>query len=156
WLALIQASASIRGIADHAITHNVRVRWFDHEEFVRTRLARGGVRDFLVPINAVEQAPPPPVARMSYLARLSPVNEECLAFLAPPTLSRLGVVFCGDSPLGDGPSYGNSFLPSGPRPVLPVVATAPHHGSESNAVAYGHLNAWGYVQVWLRTGGSRK
>ena len=154
WLSLINTAENIRAIADHAIQHNVRVRWFDFDEFARTRKAKGGVRGFLMPLNAIEQAPSPRL-ELGYLARLSPINEACLAFIAPPKLERLGVVFCGDSPLGDGPRYATSFLGHLPRPVLPLVATAPHHGSESNHVAYSHLSRWASVLVWLRTGGSK-
>lgn len=155
WLELINTASNIRAIAEQAIIHGVRVRWFDFDEFAETRLPRGGVPNFLVPLNAVEQAPSPRIG-LSYLARLSPINEACLAFFAPPTITRLGVVFCGDSLLGDGPGYRTSFLAGRPRPLFPVVATAPHHGSESNSVAYGHLSSWSHVQVWLRTGGSKR
>lgn len=155
WLGLIDAAENIRAIAEIAIERQVRVRWFDFDEFARTRSPRGGVPHFLVPLNAVEQAPPPRV-NLSYLARLSPINEACLAFIAPPTWTHLGVVYCGDSPLGDGPGYATSFLDGLPPPKLPVVATAPHHGSESNQIAYSHLGRWADVQVWLRTGGSQK
>ena len=155
WLGLIDSAFSIRAIAEIAIERRIRVRWFDFDEFARTRRASGGVRGFLVPLNAVEQAPVPRTG-LSYLARLSPINEACLAFFAPPTVTRLGVVFCGDSPLGNGLQYSDSFLAGLPRPRLPVIATAPHHGSESNQIAYRHLSSWATVCVWLRTGGSKK
>lgn len=153
WLELIDTAEAIRGIAKQAILRGIRVRWFDFHEFTRTRQPRGGIRNFLLPLNAVEQAPPPQL-EMSYVARLTQINEECLAFFAPPSLRRLGIVFCGDSPLGDGRRYANSFLTAAKRPLLPVVATAPHHGSESNACAYQHLGAWANVWAWLRAGGS--
>lgn len=157
WLELMDTAEAIRGIADYAIRRQLGVRWFDFHEFSRTRQRRGGIRNFLIPLNAVEQAPPPQMA-LSYIARLTPINEECLAFLAPPSWHRLGVVFCGDSPMGDGEKYKNSFLADEVRldTWLPVVATAPHHGSESNACAYQHVGAWANVCVWLRAGGSAK
>jgi hypothetical protein len=155
WLGLIDAAANIRAIAATALERRIRIRWFDFDEFSETRRARGGVRHFLIPLNSVEQIPMPQL-HLSYLARLSPVNEACLAFLAPPSISRLGVAFCGDSPLGDGAGYGTSFLPRTLGPSLPIVATAPHHGSENNRVAYGHLVAWADVRAWLRTGGDRR
>jgi hypothetical protein len=154
WLGLIEAAASIRGIADQAIKHRVPVRWFDFGEFERERQSRGGIPGFLVPINAVEQSRPPSIG-LSYLARLSVTNEASLVFFAPPTLRHLGVLFCGDSPLGDGVNYSNSFLQHIPSPPLPILATAPHHGSQSNAGAYGHAERWAEVQVWLRTGGTK-
>ncbi len=155
WLGLIKTAKFIYKIAEQAIQNGLRIRWFDFDAFSTIRRPRGGIPNFLVPLNAVEQALPPQVA-FSYLARLSPINEESLAFLAPPTLRRLGVVFCGDSPMGDGSQYRNSFLKHIRSPWLPVVATAPHHGSENNRMAYGHLGQWTSVVVWLRAGGSKK
>ena len=155
---LIKTAESIRTIAAQAIKHQVPVRWFDFEAFARTRKAKGGIPGFLEPLNSVEAAPPP-LLELSYFAKLSAVNEACLAFIAPSELMTIGVVFCGDSPLGDGPGYKNSFFNSrtnyGQWPQN-LVATAPHHGSESNAMAYGHLSSWATVLTWLRTGGSSK
>lgn len=158
WFDLIKTAESIRTIAAQAIRYQVPVRWFDFEAFARTRVADGGNPGFLEPLNSVEAAPPP-LLELSYFAKLSAVNEACLAFIAPPEFLKLGVVFCGDSPLGDGLGYKNSFFNSrtnlGQWPRH-LVATAPHHGSESNAIAYGHLSSWATVNTWLRTGGSSK
>jgi len=153
WIGLIDTAKAIREIANQAIKYGVRIRWFDFDAFTQTKRPKGGVPGFLIPLNAVEQTPAPRT-NISYLAQLSQVNEESLVFFAPPFVDRLGVIFCGDSPLGDGPSYGNSFLHATPQPVLPVVATAPHHGSESNKSAYSHLKVWCHVPVWLKAGGS--
>jgi hypothetical protein len=158
WLGLIKTAESIRNIAAQAIRHKVPVRWFDFEAFAMTRVANGGNPGFLEPLNSVEAARPP-LLHLSYLAKLSAANEECLAFIAPPEYLKLGVVFCGDSPLGDGPGYKNSFFNSraGIAPCRGyLVATAPHHGSESNAMAFGHLSSWARVITWLRTGGSSR
>lgn len=154
WLGLIETAEAIRGIAMAAIRHGIRTRWFDFEAFERTRRASGGARRFLVPINAVEQAPPPTSLRL-YM-QLTLINRQSLAFFAPPGRGRHGFLFCGDSPLGDGPGFANSFLPHLPMPFPVVIATAPHHGSESNRAAYAHLNAWAWVGVLLRAGGSMK
>ncbi|WP_175944124.1 AAA family ATPase [Burkholderia pyrrocinia] len=54
--------------------------------------------------------------------------------------------------LGDGPLYANSFL-SGKRAHGPLIATAPHHGADSNAMAYGHIAGFGSVSFWIRAGG---
>ena len=59
WLDLIDTAKAIRGIAVAAIRHRIRTRWFDFEEFARTRRPVGGARGFLVPVNAVEQEAPP-------------------------------------------------------------------------------------------------
>jgi hypothetical protein len=157
WLGLIKTARNIRAIAQSAIRYNARVRWFDFEEFSITRIAKGGVRNFLVPLNAVEQARPAKVdANLTYLAFLTAVNRECLVFFAPPFIDRMGVIFCGDSPLGDGSQYRSSFLKATPKPQFPIIATAPHHGAESNQVAYAHLSNWANVFLWIRTGGSSK
>ena len=156
WLELIDAAQAIRAIAAQAIGHGVPIRWFDYNAFATSRSAQGGNAQFLEPLNSVEQPPPPP-RKLSYLAQLSPANEQCLAFLAPADTTRLGVMFCGDSPLGDGPSYANSFLTNKIQPhSLPFVATAPHHGSENNQPAYRHISAWGHPSLWVRSGGSVK
>ena len=154
WLDLIETAKAIRGIAIAAIRHSIPTRWFDFDGFARKRPASGGIRGFLVPINAVEQAPPP--SGLSLLAKLTLINQQSLVFFAPPAPSRLGVLFCGDSPLGDGRKFANSFLPALPLLHWPIVVTAPHHGSESNSVAYVHLNEWAKCIVLLRAGGSAK
>lgn len=156
WLGLIETAQAIRDLAIAAIRHGIRTRWFDFEKFAKTRQAAGGARGFLVPINAVEQATP-----LTMLARwmhLTQINRESLVFLAPPTRRRFGVLFCADSPLGDGPQYVHSFLPTLPPSArwIPMVATAPHHGSETNKAAYDHLRKWPNVRVLLRAGGSVK
>ena len=152
WLELIATAEAIRDIAVAAIRHRIRTRWFDFAEFARTRQSVGGARGFLVPVNAVEQEAPP--TDLLHYMQLQLINQQSLVFLAPPAPSRLGVLFCGDSPLGDGPDFARSFLPARPRPFWPIVATAPHHGSESNSAAYVHLNAWSDVAVLLRAGGN--
>lgn len=158
WLDLIDTAERIRKIAVQAIRHNVNVRWFDFSEFVKTRNASGGVPGLLIPLNAVELTVPPPPLTMNYMARLTPVNEECLVFYSPGTdfPYDLGVVFTGDSPLGDGPSYQRSFISWASTDHRCIIATAPHHGSESNMVAYGHLQNVSTVLLWLRSGGSQK
>lgn len=156
WLELIDAAQAIRAIAAQAIGYGVPIRWFDYNAFATSRSARGGNGQFLEPLNSVEQPPPPP-RKLSYLAKLSPANEQCLAFLAPADATRLGVMFCGDSPLGDGPSYANSFLTKKIQPQsLSFVATAPHHGSENNQPAYTHISGWARPLLWVRSGGSVK
>lgn len=159
WIELIDTAERIRKIAVQAVRHEVEVRWFDFGEFAKTRHASGGELGLLVPLNAVEfVVPPPPIKMMSYMARLSPVNEECLVFFSSggEWPGKLGVVFTGDSPMGDGRRYSQTFLSGSLSPLQFVVATAPHHGSESNAIAYKHLGAYSDVVLWLRSGGSHK
>ncbi|MBS8274322.1 MBL fold metallo-hydrolase [Thalassospira tepidiphila] len=154
WIKAIDTAKNIHAIAVQAAKYNVPIRWFDYECYSHTRKPVGGERNFLIPLNSVELSPPMRTS-LGYLARLSVVNQECLTFLAPPSLNRMGVVFCGDSPMGDGPSYTNSFLKNITPPMSPIVATAPHHGSDSNKVAYHHLSKWP-VFCWVRTGGTKK
>lgn len=156
WLGLIETAEAIRKVAIAAIDQKIPTRWFDFDEFSQTRRAKGGAPGFLIPVNAVEQATPPTV--LAKFLQLTKINRESLVFLAPPATERLGVLFCADSPLGDGPNFGTSFL--SPLPIrthwFPIVATAPHHGSESNKAAYNHLCNLGNVAVLLRAGGSAK
>lgn len=158
WVGLVDTAERIRKIAVQAIRHNVKVRWFDFGEFAETRQPSGGEPGLLVPLNAVELVvPPAPSTVMEYMARLTPVNEECLVLLSPHGGGwpyQLGVVFTGDSPLGDGPGYSQTLLDWPLERRQMVVATAPHHGSESNAMAYTHLQQMTHVVLWLRSGGS--
>lgn len=156
WLDLLETCEAIRNLAVAAIRNRVPTRWFDFDGFEKTRQAAGGAPGFLCPINAVEQATPPSI--LALFLHLTQINRESLVFLAPPTNERLGVLFCADSPLGDGPKYGYSFLPALPlqMSLLPIVATAPHHGSETNKIAYSHLRKWARIDVLLRAGGSTK
>jgi hypothetical protein len=158
WVELINTAERIRKIAVQALRYKVKVRWFDFGEFAITRQAYGGESDVLIPLNAVELAvPTPPLNGLSYWARLTPVNEECLVFFSPgKLLVKLGVIFTGDSPMGDGLGYAQNFLSTSSKPRPFVVVTAPHHGSEVNAVAYKHLAACANVVLWLRSGGSSK
>ncbi len=156
WLGLIETAEAIRKVANAAIEQKIPTRWFDFEGFQKTRQANGGARGFLVPVNSVEQASSP--KNIAIYLRLTEINRESLVFLAPPARERLGVLFCADSPLGDGSDFGVSFLSSlrMPRTWFPIVATAPHHGSESNNSAYSHLHDWANIATLLRAGGSKK
>lgn len=152
WLRLIETAEAIRKIGKAAIDRRLRVRWFDYVAYAKTGVPAGGIPGFLVPINAVEQQAPEQLG-LSLFARLSPTNEASLAFFAPATRRAPGVLFCGDSPLGDGPDYRNSFLDDRRRPWEPIVVTAPHHGAETNRIAYRHIYRWSDVAVLLRAGG---
>ncbi|SIT20320.1 MBL fold metallo-hydrolase [Insolitispirillum peregrinum] len=153
WLGLIETSDAIRNIAALCISHSIPTRWFDFNGFINNGLSSGGVNGFLVPINAIEQ--PSIEIEYSLYMNLTKINQESLVFFAPPRNSLLGVLFCADSPLGVGPNFSYSFLPSY-SPLSPIVATVPHHGAESNAIAYQHLKSWGGVDVFLRAGGTIK
>ena len=155
WLGLIDCGEAIEGIARAALGRPCKIRWFDFDAYIKTGTATGGIPRLLVPVNAVEQAQPDVLFELSYLARLSQINREALVFWSPGSRRRFGALFCGDSPLGDGRKFSRSFLAQFPTPNLPVIATAPHHGAETNRAAYPHLTAWAHVLVLLRAGGDR-
>lgn len=161
-IGLIKTAERIREIALQAIRHNVGVRWFDFGAFRARGYPSGGEPDLLIPLNSVELlSPPAPAIGLSYLARLTPYNRECLVFLSPSYdepdschRSNPNIVFTGDSPLGDGPNFATSWLIWPSNISIRAIATAPHHGSENNAYAYDHLTNVVDVDVWLRSGGS--
>lgn len=158
FLHAIKTAKRIRDIAMQAMRHNVNVRWFDFQSFIDDHhQAYGGEPGLLVPLNAVELVEPPPAnAVMRLLTRLTPVNEQSLVFLSrkvdDPLLRTIDVVFTADSPLGVGVEYAESFLP-GFEPDRCAIATAPHHGSDNNRMAYDHLNQMVPVLLWVRSGG---
>ena len=160
WLELIDTADVIRKIALSAFEHNVKIRWFEYTHEESKLQSCDGIPGLLVPINAVEQRQPPPTdSRVCYLLRLSVYNEQSLSFYSPSQrLERSGVLFCGDSPMGYGKDYSTPFkFPQHFKPHS-LIATAPHHGSNSNKGAYEHISEWmGPRQVfWLRNGGSKK
>jgi len=150
-MTLIETAERIRKIAENARNNHIPVRWFDYSEFRRTRVSAGGTR-FLVPVNSVELVTPPALAgRVTRFVQLSRANRECLVFHSLSEHGEMSVLFSGDSPLGDGPGYATSFLDHrlGNRPL---VVTAPHHGSESNAIAYTHIAKLCKPDYWIRSG----
>lgn len=155
-MELIDTSERIRRIALSAHAKGVPVRWFDYLAYSKDRTATGG-EDFLRPVNAKELLEPPSL-RLLELHRfitLSRANRESLVFLSSGRDAHVEVLFCGDSPLGDGACYSSSFL-LGQQTAKPLIATAPHHGSDSNAMAYGHIAKFGSVAFWIRAGGKPK
>lgn len=157
FLHAIKTAKRIHDIAAQAMRHNVNVRWFDFQSFIDHRQASGGEPGLLVPLNAVELVEPPPANTfMQFLTRLTPVNEQSLVFLSreddDPLCRTIDVVFTADSPLGDGFEYAKSFLPQS-EPDRWAIATAPHHGSDNNRIAYDHLNQMIPVLLWVRSGG---
>jgi len=150
---LIETAERIRAIAASASLKGIPVRWFDYLAFSRDRIASGG-ESFMQPINAKELLFPPELNpfELRRFITLSRVNRESLVFLSSNNDAHVDVLFCGDSPLGDGHHYSDSFL-KGKSTAAPLIATAPHHGAESNNMAYGHIAAFGPVAFWIRSGG---
>jgi hypothetical protein len=156
WLSLIDTAKTIREIAIKAIENNIRIRWFDYAKFARERKTYGGKPGFLEPMNSFEITGSHTRREKCTYMELTKINKESLVFFAPaPPRGGLDVLFCADSPLGDGPKHNNIYPPPHSRNSNCLVATAPHHGSESNKIAYDHLKAWGEVSVFLRAGGSK-
>ena len=159
WLDLIITANIIRQIANLAIGHKAIIRWFDYGGFENKGWELGGTHGLLIPINAVEQNVPSwGYTKKSSQLRLCAVNERCLSFYSPGNKSRSGVLFCGDSPMGYGKKCSQPFIIPQQDTIPFFVATAPHHGSQTNARAYNYiLNQIRTIRVfWIRTGGTEK
>jgi hypothetical protein len=154
WLGLIETEEIIRKIASQAFRRSIKIRWFDYGGFTEGLAPRGGVPGLLVPINAVEQSPPPRILRSPEF--LSKINRESLVFYAPENRRWPAILFTSDSPLGTGSAFTAPFPPPRLRPRRDIVATAPHHGAESNSMAYRNISTWANVAVWIRAGGSSR
>ncbi|MGF6763356.1 ribonuclease BN (tRNA processing enzyme) [Paraburkholderia sp. GAS33] len=152
-MELIETAERIRKIALSANDKGIPVRWFDYLAYSKDRIATGG-EDFLKPLNAKELKEPPTLTGVAFrrFIALSRANRESLVFFSSGDDAHVDIMFCGDSPLGDGLRYATSFL-SGKRTDKPLIVTAPHHGADSNAMAYGHIAGFGKVSFWIRAGG---
>lgn len=155
WHALIDTAERIGKVAATAIAARARVRWFDQSEFEETGVRRGGVAGVLLPMNACEQRsptePPMPEGVILYMLTISQANRRSLVFYAPPVCDgEFGVVFSADTALTWG--YGDQWeLPAYPHMKnSDAVGTAPHHGSDNNAIAYAHAREHYNVRGWLR------
>ena len=165
WRELIEAAGNIGKIVLSADDHDIDIRWFDYEKFRDTGQPYVCHPEYLVPINSVERIPPPPknVKTVCFL-HLSVNNRQCLAFHSPGMFAVPEILFCGDSPMGYGTKFSKSFelpeLASQSRPTS-IIVTAPHHGSESNNMAYDHIcnEIFSHVAsdrlLWVRSGGTR-
>lgn len=106
-----------------------------------------------MPINSVELRRVSRYSgRLERFVQLTKVNRECLVLHSPSIDGDVEVLFCGDSPLGDGPGYRNTFL-ANMEFRWPLVITAPHHGADTNAIAYRHLGGVVDHAYWVRSGG---
>lgn len=122
WSA-IEAASRIRAIAIQAFHRGIPVRWFEFDPHNPS----GGI-DSLRPINAREIANVRlrVTSLLDFLA-LTVSNKESLVFWSPPQDQYDGVLFTADSDLA------GVKLPS---QLHGAIVTAPHHGSDANAVAY--------------------
>jgi hypothetical protein len=142
--SFIDAASRIREAAILAFHKGVTVRWFEHNPLAPF----GGASDLLLPANAQQllRMYNRKVSVMEYIS-LSVANRESLVFWAPPTERMPGVLFTADSDLA---------IMSLPAGVENSLATAPHHGSESNADAYDvvmYASGDGTSVTWVRSDG---
>lgn len=152
-IELIDTAERVRKIALSTIGKGVKVRWFDYLAYSKHRKATGG-KAFLRPVNAKEILPQAVLLSVQHrkFVALTRANRESLVFFSATDDAHVGILFCGDSPLGDGRRYANSFL-KGKSFNKPLIVTVPHHGADSNAMAYGHIKEFGSVAFWIRSGG---
>jgi len=143
------ASYLIRQIFLAAYRSGSLIRWFDYVGNNNQINASGGIRDLLVPVNAVEvgQIRRPKRSALEYIA-LTRSNKQSLVFASPKDEFSSGVLFTADSDL--------SFSQAVPWDDQMII-TSPHHGSESNRYAYIRFSqetAREKDVVWVRSDGN--
>lgn len=147
FLQALSAANRIRDITMACAHRGIPIRWFRHS----STDAKGGKKDVLEPLNAVEIARTMPrrVRALRYIA-LSTANRLSLTFCSPRQVGHPGVVFTADSDL---------------RSSVPIpwqrnmIVTSPHHGSEANAAAYIRFNKEVHGKfnvIWVRSDGRFK
>lgn len=141
-LEAIDAAYRIRKIALRAFERGCQIRWF---KFGGS--PSGGNPGFLEPINSKEifRILPKRTSTLEYLA-LSKSNRESLVFYCPESKDFPAVFFSADSDL-------NFNLPS-PSPNRSPIVTSPHHGAESNSMAYEFIGEWlnpNTIPIWVRS-----
>lgn len=135
-VSVIDAASRIREAAILAFHKGITVRWFEHDPTD----PKGGLSRVLEPVNSREVfAMRQYGGSMVEYISLSVTNRESLVFWAPPTDKMPGVLFNADSDLAD---VNLKFSTEN------SLATAPHHGSESNA------NVYNIVEQNIPTGSS--
>lgn len=143
WSA-IDAARRIRDLAVEAFHRGIPVRWFEFD----TAAPSGGV-PALRPVNAraIVRVRPRVALLLDFLA-LTVSNRESLVFWLPPTDQHPGVLFTADSALA-----GMRL----PLELSGAISTAPHHGSEANAAAYGAVSRVAQQSsssvTWVRSDG---
>lgn len=155
-----RAAESIRRIVNAAVRNRIPIRWFDFDEFLKTKTPIGGDADLLEPINSVELAGPITTLSAKTLCLslyLSPANVESLVFYRPETKSEPAVFFLADSRLAFGTSRPKGDFPAPKKlPTRGSIITAPHHGSQVNDHAFLVLNSWSIAthnNLFVRNGG---
>jgi ribonuclease BN (tRNA processing enzyme) len=147
WLSAINAADRIKKIAYLAYDRQIRIRWFDFDEFKRKGQSSGGEKNILEPVNAFEILPQTiKISALKYLY-LTVDNKKSIVFLSPENNKKLGVLFTGDSDF-------KLFNIQHQSPILPMIVTTPHHGSDNNKNAYKVINSWHNNPsslIWVRS-----
>lgn len=151
FMEALSAATRIRQISSAAFHSGALIRWFDYIGKGQQSI-RGGIRDFLTPVNSEEIAriQRPKRSALKYLA-LTTANNESLVFMCPRGNGIPPILFTADSDLSFNQPISWSHE---------ILITAPHHGSESNAYAYKRFgkdtkNAIEDV-IWIRSDGRFK
>lgn len=143
----VSGAKLIREIALAAYLSGSLIKWFDFIGDKNLAQAAGGIRDVLIPVNAVEvaQIRRPKRGALKYIA-LTRSNKQSLVFTSPKTKDDPGVLFTADSNLR---FYQQISWHEH------MIITAPHHGSEANQHAYSIFkNETGGMDVsWVRSDG---
>ncbi len=149
WLSAINAAGRIRKIAIFAYARELKVRWFDFNEFKLQGKPSGGEQGNLEPVNACETSLRTiKISALKYLY-LTECNKKSLVFLAPEDSNNPGVLFTADS---DFKLFNIQHL----SPTLSMIVTTPHHGSDNNEKAYEVINSWHENSssiIWVRSDG---
>lgn len=147
-LEAISASDLIRQIFLAAYRSGSVIRWFDYVGDNAQIKSSGGIRDFLIPLNAIEvgQIRRPKRSALKYIA-LTRSNRQSLVFMNPADELSSGILFTADSKL----SFSQTVPWNGN-----MLITSPHHGSELNKYAYQRFlqETRGETHVnWVRSDG---
>ena len=140
----VSAASKIADIAIAAAAKHIPIKWFKYDV-----LTQYGGNAYLAPVNArrVNAITASGLSLFDLLA-LTTANRESLVFWSPRTTTFPGVLFTADSDLS------GQTMPAGMHHHS--LCTAPHHGSESNAVAYAVVEgsvARPEALTWVRSQG---
>lgn len=142
----IAATERIKEVALLAYHAGITVRWFEYD----TKNPTGGVPE-LVPLNSREliKIRKRKVDKLTHYVALSVANKRSLVFLSPADNEAPDVLFNADSDLS-----GVCSRKIGEN----CIATAPHHGSESNGHVYNYVESWmggsPGLLIWVRSDGA--
>lgn len=126
----LSAATRIREISLAAYHMGASIRWFEYDNgsYSENRSNRGGIPNYLEPINAREilRIRRRRWSALAFLA-LTTSNKQSLVFLSPADDEGPAILFTADSDL--------AFSQNIPWSDGMII-TAPHHGAEANKNAY--------------------